>query len=582
MALRLLAALFALAIIGCTNTAGLPSATVAPNIAPTVEDFRSSYFDEVRGDGVVGLSVAVVSGESVLWADAYGRQDRAARVPASLDTSYLIGSVTKVFTALAVMQLVDRGIVELDRSYAAYVPEFSMRTNFGDIGDITVRHLLTHHAGIPDDVWAGKFRWSPDDYRTLLAAANELDACYPPGMIRVYSNLGYALLGYLVERVSGTPYQDYVRENIFAPLGMEDSRFYTHADQQSDLASAYDDRKRRAQELPLLDVPAGGISSTVMDMARLLQALLRDGSSVVSPNGLKEMFRAQNLDVALDLDDRVGLCFVISNHRTHLGPTYTHGGATLYHRARIYIAPGADLAAVVLSNSANGVDSAWRIHEELMVRLAQERETVTTAALAEKPVHFASRAGTDLAELTGTYASPGVAFQISLRHEELYTSIAGRRFYLMLDGRDAFVPAARIFGALRPWRKKWFLFHEIDRRMLLIEAKPWGDLIIIGERFVPTPVQAAWHEYEGRYRPVTREDELPMTGDLVLEIGDVAPVISFTILGQQEANLTLDTRSPYHGVTRGLGRLGGETVRVTQSPEGQEIRFKGMRYTKIQ
>ncbi len=447
---RLFAAAVALTTICCAATSNAFAATIADDVAPVVGEFRESYFGDLRADRVVGLSLAVVSSDEILWADSYGWADRATRTEATVNTAYLIGSVTKVFTALAVMQLVDRGLVDLDESYTAYVPEFSMRTRFGDIDDITVRHLLTHHAGIPDDVWAGKFRAAPEDYRTLVAAASDMDACYPPGTIRVYSNLGYSLLGYLVERVGGQCYQDYIRTKILAPLGMTQSGFFTRADQRDGLATGYTGR-RPTDELPLRDVPAGSIASTVADMARLVQALLRDEGAIVSPEALAEIFRLQNLAVELDLDDRVGLCFTISAKAPDLGRTFEHGGATLAHRARIWIAPDADLGAVILSNSATGADSAWRVHEELMIRLAQERGVDAAGpAIPEKPVHFVARAATDPATLTGTYAHGDLR-----RARDRVRDLAAPRRAAHLDRRSPLLPCTRRSRRIRSGRSNF-------------------------------------------------------------------------------------------------------------------------------
>lgn len=568
-------------VFSCTTEPEMPPAHIDRAVAPVVQEFADRYFAQLHEDRVTGMSVAVVSPERILWADSHGWADRRERVPADVDTSYLIGSVTKVFTALAVMQLVDDGAVDLDRAYQSYVPEFAMKSRFGPISQITVRHLLTHHAGIPDDVWAGKFSESPAELASIIEIVNDMHTCYPPGEIRVYSNLGYALLGYLVERVSGTPYQAYIRERIFAPAGMDSSGFFTHASQRSAHAVAYDARRRQQSEVPLLDAPAGSISSTVLDMARLLQALLRDDGTLVSPSSLAQMLRLQNLEVALDLDDRVGLCFTITERSQAVGRVYEHGGATLYHRAQIYLAPDAGLAAVVLSNSERGSESAWMVNEQLMADLAGGSHA-ESPQIPQKLVTFAPRTGTDPATLAGHYAMPGVLYEVTAKHGMPQVSIDGNRFYLQLESRDAYVPARRILGRTIAWPEQWFLFHELDGRKVMVEAMPWGDLVLMGERVRQTPIDPAWSGYYGRYSLVPAEGEHPVTGDLQLRERDGFPVLTFSLFGRRDVELALRTLNDSEAVTVGLGRMGGETVRIEHGNSGYDLWFKGARYVREQ
>lgn len=546
-----------------------------------VLEFRERYAAQLEADSVTGLSLAVVSSDDILWTDSFGYEDAETSRYAHVDTPYLIGSVTKVFTAVAVMQLVDRGLVDLDESYTTYVPNFRMKTRFGDVSQITVRQLLTHHAGLSDDVWAGKFQERRPALATIMSVANDMHTCYPPGMMRVYSNLGYALLGVLVEQVSGERYEEYVQSRVFAPLGMRRSWFFTAVDQAARVAAPYDQDGTRGQELPLRDGPAGSIVSTASDMAKLIQAFLNGGQPILSSAAVDEMFHIQNMDVALDLDDRVGLCFSLSNKAERVGRTYEHGGATLNHRAQIYIAPAAGLGAVILSNSSSGALSAWMVHEQLLVSLADARRFI--ASRPDNPmkrVHFDVRSGTDLAPLTGFYAAPGVLFDVTMRRDMLHTSIAGNRFYLVLDSIDAFIPAKRFLFLTIPYRRRWFLFQDVAGHDLFIEATPWGDLVVVGERVERPPIHRGFSTAYGRYVPTVVDGELPMVEHIEIGEEDGVAVARFAILGGQDVVLGLRTISAHAAVSLGLGRLGGETVSVNTEGARAELWFKGMRFVR--
>ena len=304
----------------------------------TAVSFETSWRNELAKTSVVGASYAVFDGSSLIQTGAYGWADREAGTHADASTPYLIGSVTKVFTAIAVMQLSDRGLVDIDQPLKRYLPEFSLR----DGGEsITVRQVLTHHAGLPSDVYRHKFSISPPRFDAVLDHLRRQDACAPPGMIYSYSNLGYALLGLMIERVARMPYETFMERSIFEPLGMVDTSFYSTYAADAGFATPYDSAGTPVEEYPIYDVPAGAIVSTAGDMARFGQALLAGGSPILLNDTTAELFRAQNMDVALDLDDRVGLAFNLTPKARENGTVGEHGGATLFHRAQIYLAPDA-------------------------------------------------------------------------------------------------------------------------------------------------------------------------------------------------------------------------------------------------
>jgi CubicO group peptidase (beta-lactamase class C family) len=188
----------------------------APARAQTALDSVDRYVRaELARQRVPGMSVAVLRGDSVLLARGYGFADLEHRVPAADSTIYQSGSLGKQFTAAAILILAREGKLGLDQSIRRYFPEGPRAWQA-----ITVRHLLTHTSGIPD------YTDSTVDYRRdyteaqLVALAARLPLQFRPGATWSYSNTGYALLGFIVRRVSGKFYGDVLREWIFDPLGM--------------------------------------------------------------------------------------------------------------------------------------------------------------------------------------------------------------------------------------------------------------------------------------------------------------------------------------------------------------------------
>jgi CubicO group peptidase (beta-lactamase class C family) len=200
---------------------------------------------------VPGLSMAVIKDDHVQWAQGFGLADLRTRRPAEARTIYLWFSMTKIVTATAVLQLVDRAQLDLDGAAAEYLPEHAMLFRPTGQPPVTIRHLLSHSAGLANPVPVG---WVhpitapvPDQSaftRRLLARQTRLQA--PPGTRAAYSNLGYLALGEVIARVSGLPYQQYVREHLLQPLGMRRTDFVYRDDLLPDAAVGYQPRWRRS------------------------------------------------------------------------------------------------------------------------------------------------------------------------------------------------------------------------------------------------------------------------------------------------------------------------------------------------
>ena len=232
----------ALAILaGCARLA-TPSIPFAPQpaaaadkaallrLTPELDAFFQKKFDAAQP---TGLAVGLVLDGELIYARSFGALDRAVRRPVDGETLFRIASLTKSFTALAVLKLRDAGAIELDAPLVRYLPELaSVAVPVRDAPALTARMLLTHASGLPwDDTWSAvSFGLSADELLRLLAAGVSFG--HVPGEAYEYSNLGYALLGRLVERVSGVPYRTYVTREILAPLGMR------HAAWAPEVASA--------------------------------------------------------------------------------------------------------------------------------------------------------------------------------------------------------------------------------------------------------------------------------------------------------------------------------------------------------
>lgn len=190
----------------------------------SLDDYAAALIArEIAANNVVGVSVAVVSDQEIIWQQGFGYADRANAVKATPATVYRVGSLSKLINAVAVMQLHDAGRIDIDKSLTDYLPEFTIKRHFTDPSPITLRNILTHHAGLPGDIIGGMWSDNPQPFTEVISLLQDEYAPYPPNYIGAYSNIGADLLGAVVERVSGQNYVRYLDNCVLMPMGMSSS-----------------------------------------------------------------------------------------------------------------------------------------------------------------------------------------------------------------------------------------------------------------------------------------------------------------------------------------------------------------------
>lgn len=334
--------------------AGAPaSATSAldpADVDRTVERVMSDYLAE---SGAPGAAVAVTLGNRVLYAGGVGED--AEKRPMTADTRLRIASLSKSFTALAVMQLVDRGQVELDEPVVGVLPEFALEDE--RVGDITVRHLLNHTSGMADAASPDEYAAGSTDLATAVRRLRSASLVADPGEQWNYHNPNYHVAARIVEVVSGQEFTDYLREHVFEPAGM--SATTTTATTNTAVPGLSDGHTFLFGQPVAVDGPdyftagAGGVVSTAADMARwlLLQSnrgRSETGSRVVSAAAVEEMHTAHEPG-----GGTYGLGWYHTPAEDDRAEHVSHsGGAAAFSGYQVlYPTPGEDLGIVVLLNS---------------------------------------------------------------------------------------------------------------------------------------------------------------------------------------------------------------------------------------
>ncbi len=310
---------------------------------------------------IPGIAIGIVYEQDLIWAKGYGFSDLDSRTPMTPETLLRIGSVTKVFTATAIMQLRDLGKLKLDDPITRHLPDFEIQNPFPDAPPITIWNLLTHTAGLPRE--AAFPYWTDHEFPSsdeVVEAAAKQTLIYTPGTEYKYSNLGVSLLGAIIEEVSGRSYREVIESQVFAPLKMELSYVDPPAEMIPGLATAYM-RRRPDGSRETMDyyetrgmASMGSIVSTVEDMARFAALNLRSGNStadgeILRTSTMREMHRPQW--VYTNWSGAMGLGFRITPHNGL--NTVSHGGWIGDHRSHLLLVPETRLGVVVMVNAGD-------------------------------------------------------------------------------------------------------------------------------------------------------------------------------------------------------------------------------------
>jgi len=330
---------------------------------------------EIASQGLVGVSFGLVVDGELVYAKGYGVQDLASMAPATAQTIYRIGSLTKSFTALALLDLRDRGVLALDDPLSQYLPEAAnVIYPTKDSRAITLRQVMTHTSGFPR---VGNFNYTAADANPteadVVGSLIDLRLDTSPGTSFQYSNLGYSLLGIVAARASGQPYRDVIQKRILEPLGMTSTVWDPESVSQGKLATAYEKKGGKLVPTYLWRLGAseasGGLFSSVDDMARYvafqLSAYPPRSDADAGPVGRSSVREAHEVAMSAGRISVVQkgerLAASADSYGFGWGVAQTcdfaylvgHSGGTEGFSSQVWLLPEYGLGAIALTNSAD-------------------------------------------------------------------------------------------------------------------------------------------------------------------------------------------------------------------------------------
>lgn len=330
--------------------------------APAIKKLKAAVRTEVAEKELPAFSISIVDRDKIVWADGFGFQDADQKIPATAETVYRVGSISKLFTDIAVMQLAEEGELDLDAPIQTLLPEFRPKNSFGV--EQTLRQMMTHRSGLVRESPVGNY-FDPTEpsLSDTVASLNQTELVYKPDTKTKYSNAAIAVVGAVLEKRLGGTHPQRVQQSIFNPLAMNNSSFVVTPQVAPKLATGwmwtYDDRRFEAPTFQLGTGPAGNLFSSVLDLSNFLSCLFNDGRTasgqILNPETLAEMISPRT--DANGNSVGYGLGFRIQNLDGHT--KIGHGGAVYGFSTQLEALPQRKLgvAAAAALDGSNGVVS---------------------------------------------------------------------------------------------------------------------------------------------------------------------------------------------------------------------------------
>jgi CubicO group peptidase (beta-lactamase class C family)/D-alanyl-D-alanine dipeptidase len=479
--------------------------------AAAAERVQAAIEREMRAQGLPIVSIALVDDQDVVWSRGFGIVDSATRRVAGPETVFRVGSVSKLFTDLAIMQLVEQRKVDLDAPVTRYIPEFHPHNPYDR--PITLRQLMSHRAGLVREPPVGSyFDSTSPPLAATIASLNRTTLVYPPETHTKYSNAAIATVGYVLERLTGKPFAQALSQSVLQPLGMTHSGFEPTPALTKDLAPAemwtLDGRRFAAPTFQLGIAPAGSMYTTVTDLARFVSALFAGGrgpnGQLLEPETLAKMWTPQFARPGEESLGGYGIGFhlgALDGHRS-----VGHDGAIYGFATMLEALPDEKLGVVVVTTRDGANAAVDRIGELALRAMLAARAArgvgngVTVAGNAVAEIDTTGPIPPARARLlVGRYAPrSNPAREIELTHRgtglAMLPPSGGGMPELRARG-DTLLVDDRVFGTGGRF------LPNADSARWLRAGDAFRDTLVRVDHGMPKPAPASWHGVIGEYGP---------------------------------------------------------------------------------
>ena len=532
-----------------------------PPQSATIEQFRTLIKDKMQKGHLVGVGAALILGDSLVWKEGFGYADKENKIPFTTNTALCIGSITKPFTGMGIMQLQEKNLLNIDKPLVKYLPEFSIKTRGKDINEITIKSVLKHTSGIPNDILLNAWDDSEKYTDVVKYLKNEYQA-YPADMAVHYSNIGYSLLGHTILKVSGEDYQNYIQDNILKPIGMNNSGFIGYSTLKN-VSRTYDSIGNYFPIKYGRNTPAGGLLSTIDDMVKLAQEMIAiyngKKGGFIKPETLKMFDEINNGTI------QISNCWFgwgVGTDDSNL--VITHSGSHHVADAEIAINLKKKIAAVFLVNTEGGLE--------------------LTGEAAKKVWELSGTTSADsIKQHVGLYVDTRTIHVVKFENDKLILNSVYGNFELKPLSNNEFL----LGHIYKPDSIKWlekprFIFADVKGYKLLIYQDANHQRQPLGHLENPGEINRIWKNRLGKYKlegQIMESADKFSEAELLTGDNNLLLLKVFYASGEYLYNLLIENDNEL--IFCGFGESGGETIRFSKENKDDLMTLYGLSMKKV-
>lgn len=463
-----------------------------------ISSLKQSAPELMAKEKVLGATIALVDGERVVWAEGFGFTDSSRKAQVTAGTLFSIQSISKSYTATGFLKAMNKGWFKLDDRLRKHLPEFTIKSRDGsdEANKMTFRHLLGHWAGLPHEAPVGNGH--DDRYCTFDEHIKSIPQTWlkaPVGSRYSYSNLGFDLTGYALQQRSGKSFEQFMKDELFKPLGMESSTFnQQEAFRSPSLAKGYVG-EQQVPDIIIPMIPAGGMYSNVKDMAKFVSLHLSggklNGRTFIPGRLLKQLYELQ-----FPVEHQVaGYGLGMEIKPKYGGTLLGHGGGGYGYSTKQSWIPEYGIGVIVLTNNGDSGISETLTDEAFKLMLKAKYGAVPadkTFQLTDKPaIELDTKT---LAPLEGTYRAYNSVVTFQLKDGQLHYIRGNRDLQLKAHSPTEFTADGQKFT--------FYMEQSGQPKFVHYMGKDGVDTFLPNDRpnEAPGPNRPEWSEYVGQYQ----------------------------------------------------------------------------------
>ena len=551
------------------------------NYKELVRECEDLITKKMESDQIIGVSALIMVNDSVILKKTFGYADKDNNIPMTENTVANIASATKTFTTLAIMQLQEKGLIDINQPLTKYLPQFHPLTRGENLDDLTIKSVITHSSGIQTDVLKNG-DLGTGKYTDVLGFINESYLLYPPGLVESYSNSGYNILGHLIKQVSGVDYPEYIHQYILTPLNMSSSGFLP--DSLKGRTKVYSQGKSM-HDFGFRDIASGGIYTNINDFMKYAKELMHlyngMNSSLINTSAIREMFTLQTGNVLIESNKKGLGWFMFKNDSVF---AVTHAGDAVTGHAEICLIPQKNAAAIILINSAEGEalkrDFSFKFINKFGLNVPDIIPEPVIKKVQNEIKPIALPEGT-LKKHAGDYSQGFSYITVSSEGGDLLMDKDGKQYILKAISENEFVPYQKAGpDSLLVKEKERYYFMDYNNFHILFHKKKNSEsrLGYKLNTFNTSLFTKKLGKYEHYGYQLIMGDtkfkgaELSLSGNRLLML----KLIAF----DGEFAFPLNIISNEYAVTSGLGTGFGFTVKFTEDENYNIVDFGGLTFRK--